>query len=445
MAQKDYTKLLYSMLDRFPTGADTLVFFQKNAAYFTAGGYKVYNFDEYKLKFSARPNDNTPSTLCKPKLTTVDFGDTGTQKGILQFIIDVNNEKDDKEYLRFIPKDNQKTQADRDMNRKTYYFAIQELANLLDVDENKDLDDYVYVPPPKVEEKKAKEYTVRYVDKQRAHSLKNDFNKNKTKELMDELCRSCSLDEKRRAIKIFNIGLLDYMHTDKGSKTPRKVYRLFLPEYSKDLKAYGCFKYNRAESTSGLLRKNCQRVLFGIHLSHVFSPEKPIIFAEGHSDVVVNNSKRIQTITSGSATTPIGENISEMKGKLYHLFYDLDDAGVKGITSRLVEIEMFNKDQVEKDKIRYKVFQWSSKVIIKDEVVEFISYEDIQREHLQRLIGDTRKGITIDENELFEKCRISTWQVLSNEPKKKGFDWIDFHTEMKDHPKYNAFINQYTY
>jgi len=426
----DYKKLLNKMLDRFPTKEDTLNFFKRNHEYFTAGVYKADNFDEYKSKFSARKEDNTPSCLCKPRLTTVDFGDTGKQKSILQYIVDVHNEKEEGEYLEM---------------PKAFPKAVQMLADLLEVDENQDMDDYVYVPPPPVEEKKEKEYKPKYIDRQKKNSLKNDKNKEIFLSLMNGLCRSCSLDEKRRAVKVFNIGLNDYLLTDPKTKKSRTVYRLFIPEYSRDLVAYGSFRYNRNEDPKGLLRKNCQRVLFGIHISHFFNQEKPIIFAEGHSDVIVNNSKRIQTITSGSATTPIGENISELKGRIIHLYYDLDLPGVKGITERIIEIEMFNKDVDEAEKIKYKIFQWSSKVIIDGEVKNFIEYEDEQKEVIKRLKGDTRRGITLSDDEIFEKCRISTWKVLSNEPKNKGYDWIDFHTEMQEHPKYSAFINQYTY
>ena len=426
----DYKKLLNKMLDRFPHKEDTLDFFKRNHEYFSQGCYKASNFDEYKSKFSARREDNTPSTLCKPRLTTVDFGDTGKQKSILQFIVDINNEKEDGEYLEM---------------PKAFPKAVQLLADLLKVDENQDMDDYVYVPPPPIEEKKAGEYKPNFIDRQKRNSVKNDKSKKTFLSLMDGLCRSCSLDEKRRAVKIFNIGLNDYLQTDPKTNKSRTVYRLFIPEYSRDLIAYGSFRYNRNEDPKGLLRKNCQRVLFGFHLSHVFKVDKPIIFAEGHSDVVVNNSKRIQAITSGSATTPIGENISELKGKLIHLYYDLDLPGVKGITERVIEIEMFNKDVSEAEKIKYVIYQWSSKVIIDDKVKDFIEYEEEQLEVIKRLKGDTRRAITLTDDYIFEKCRISTWKVLSNEPKGKGYDWIDFHTEMKDHEKYTSFVNQYTY
>jgi len=423
----DYKKLLNSMLDRFPTKEDTLSFFMKYHEYFDEGSYKADNFDEYTSKFSARREDKSPSVLCKTRLTTIDFGDTQKQKGILQFIADIENEKEDGDFLK-LPKD--------------FPIVVQILAELLNIDENQNMDDYVYVPPPKVEETKVKPYSPKYLDRQKKAISSNQpiFI-----DLMNGLCRSCSPAEKNRAVKIFNIGLNDYIDVNKESKVQRTVYRLFIPEYSRDLSAYGSFRYNRNEKPKGLLRPKANRVLFGIHLSHDFDDSKPTIFAEGHSDIIVNNSKRIQTITSGSATTPIGDNITEMKGQTYHFYYDLDLPGVKGITERIIEIEEFNKDQSDNDKIKYKIFQWSSKIIVDGVVLDFIDYEEEQLETIKRLKGDTRRGITLDADEIFEKCRISTWRVLSQEPKNKGYDWIDFHTDMQDHPKYQVFIDQYTY
>lgn len=428
----DYQKLLNKMLDNFPTKEDTLNFFEKNHKFFTEGKYKASNFDRYKSKFSARAEDSTPSTLCKPRLTTVDFGDTGKQKGILYYIADILNEQEeDKSKHLSLP--------------KHFPVLVKKLAEMLNVDENQNIDDYIYVPVEVEETKKSPPYSTSYIQKQKEYSLKDAKTKKLFKELMEGLCRSCSIDEMRRAVKIFNIGLTHYMDTNKETKKIRKVHRLFIPEYSTDLTAFGSFRYNRGEDPKGLLRKKCVRVLFGNHISHVFKTDKPIIFAEGHSDVIVNNSKRIQTITSGSATTPIGDNIEEMKGKTYHLFYDLDLPGVKGITERVVEIEEFNKDKDEEDKIKYKIFQWSSKIIIDDEVKDFIDYEEDQKEVIKRLKGDTRRGITLSDDEIFEKARISNWRVLSHEPKKKGYDWIDFHTDMQTHDRYKVFIDTYTY
>ena len=431
MARVDYKKLKNKILDKYPTKEDTLQFFRKHHKYFTAGYYEAKNFNEYDSKFSIRKNDKTPSTHCKPRLTTIDFGDEQKHKDILQLLIDVHNEKDDGKFLT-LP--------------KAFPIAVQMLAKLEEEDENQNMDDYVYVPPPIIEKKKASPLTERFLLRQKRNRYKDDESKKIFKNLINGLCRTCSNEEKNRFVKIFNVGLDINFKIDKETNQTVSEYRLFIPEYSSDLSPYGYYKYNRSiKERKGLLRPKAHRVLFGVHLINTFNMSKPIIFAEGHSDVVVNNSKRLQTITSGSATTKIGENISELKGKTLHLYYDLDDAGVKGITRKVIEIEVYNQSQEDKDKIKYKIFQWSSKVIIDGEVKDFVDFEKAQIDIIKKSIGDTRNKITLTETYLFEKSRILYWKTLSEQPKKEGYDWIDFHEEMKDHPKYEKFINTYKY
>lgn len=277
---------------------------------------------------------------------------------------------------------------------------------------------------PVVEKKEP--YTEKYVAYQKRVAKEDPVT---FKKLLKGLCRPCSQSEIDRAVDIFDIGLNTYKPEDSNET----MIRLFIPEYDDNMIPYGSFRYSRELDPKGLLRSNARRVLFGSHLLFQFNPKKPIIFAEGHSDTVVNNAKRIQTVTSGSSTTEIGPGLELLEGKEIHFYPDCDLAGIKGVCHKIIEIEKFNETADEK--IKYKIFWWSLTAIRKDNsLLKEDDWISVQTK--------------IFEQEKFKATPASmfeNWKILQSQPVKEGFDWIDFHTLNKDHPKYKAFTNLYTY
>lgn len=430
----DLVKLKSKILAKYRTPAESMVFFRK------ANVKKFFNIMNLEgTKFSLREADSTASVSVSKELKTNDFGTSAGQKDILVLIMDTLNKNRDE---------------DNKFERKKHFpVFVKKLAELDGADLNEDLSNYV---PKKVivkEVKKEPPYKQRYLDARKQNRKRNPkiFNK-----LMDGLCRSCSKEEKDRAEKIFDIGLVDYFKKDTNGKIPKnpeKVFRLFIPEYDKNLDAYGSFSYNRSEEKKGLLRKNAKRSIFGIHLLPSFDKNKPIVFSEGHSDTIVNNAKKIQSITSGSATKDIGLNIEDLKGLDIHFYPDLDLPGVEGLTKKILEIEIFNKTASNKDKITYSVFYWSTNVLIDGENIDFRLYEKDQGILLRDLIHRNKRPFSdylsslsqSDKKDLWNKIKLSNWTPKSRSPKQKGYDWIDFHNDNKNHEKYNKFISQYTY
>ena len=258
---------------------------------------------------------------------------------------------------------------------------------------------------------------------------------------MEGLCRNCSLEEMRRAVKLFNIGLDSY-----ENKRGELQYRLFIPEFNQDKIAYGSFRYNRELTPKGLLRKNSKRVLFGAHLIPLFNPKKPIVFTEGHSDCIVNNAKGIASVTSGSSTTKIGqESLELLKGRELHFYPDADEAGVKGVCSKIMEIEAFNASVSDKEQIDYKVFFWAKSFRLGKEITKF---------------SNKRKGDYVNSRDfaklqiaLFkeakfhapERALVKSWIFFGKEVAKEGYDFIDFHGEYSKKDSYKRLIKTYSY
>lgn len=433
----DLGKLVKKILEKYDTPAKSMEFFTKK------------NVQEYfgimnigYCKFSLRKADATASVSVSKELKTNDFGvSSEDQISILELIMNKIN------------KDRTLKDLENLDSKKHFPIFANKLAELDGQDADQDLSNYTPKEIIVKEIKKEPAYKARYLSGRKDNRKRNP----KTFDtLMDGLCRSCSKKEKDRAEKIFDIGLVDYFRKDKNGnipKNPEKVFRLFIPEYDKNLDAYGSFSYNRSEEKKGLLRTNGKRVIFGIHLLPSFDKTKPIIFSEGHSDTVVNNAKRMQSITSGSAGMSIGKNIEDLKGLDIHFYPDLDLPGVEGLTKKLLEIEIFNKTASDIDKINYSVFYWSTKMIIDNEEVAFKSYEKEQGLLLKTFIDKDKRPFstylsTLLPNEkktLWNRIKLSKWTPKSITPKQKGYDWIDFHTDNKDHEKYSKFVSQYTY
>ena len=295
------------------------------------------------------------------------------------------------------------------------------------------------------EKKEAPPYKEKYLKKMKEQSFEH---KEVFKELMKGLCRTCSIEEMRRAVKLFEIGLNSYEEKETGDT----IFRLFIPEFNYKKIPYGAFRYNRNLTPKGLLRKNAKRTLFGSHLLAQFNLEKPIVFVEGHSDCVVNNAKGIQSVTSGSSTTKIGEeSLRLLQGKTIHFYPDADFAGIKGVCQKIIEIEKFNSTiEEEFEHIKYKIFWWGKNFLP----------DKIDTTWWKKNFGDTpipnKIGLKILQKfqiEFFKKekfhapeaARFRNWIVFPKEEVKQGYDFIDFHKDYESNSKYHLFKAKYSF
>jgi len=368
-----------------------------------------------------------------------------------------------------------------DNNKKLGFVEAVKLLAKWENEELSELEKREYVPIKKVEEKKVPPYKKFYLD-QRIQERNEIGNNQIFNELLKGLFRSCSRDEKIAGVKAFNIGLTSYEEfISEEDEKKELIYRLFIPEYNEKGVAFGCYKYNRAiKGKKGLLRKNAQRVLFGSHLLKFYKDKsKPIILSEGHSDVVVNVAKYLQCVTNGSSTKSIKEYLPLLKGRTLHIYPDADQAGIKGATMRTIEIETFNKTiQKEEDKIKYKVFLWSS-IFIDESVEEFrkckIKVSSVKKTgnprkfanrwwmkhftdetlspYIDHSIMIKEQKLIFDKQQVFQKETlvptkdqlIENWTILSKEPVKQGFDFVDFHEKNKNSKNYENFISKYKF
>ena len=273
-------------------------------------------------------------------------------------------------------------------------------------------------------------YTQYYIDKRKVEAKENP---RLAFELLKKLCRGCSGEEYKRAVKMFNIGLI----TMNGYHGEEK--RLFIPEYDENGVPWGSFSYNRDLDPKGKLRKDSKRVLFGSHLMKHFNKNAPIIFTEGHSDCIVNNAKLYQSVTTGSATTPVREYMFPLlEGKILHFFPDADRAGMKGVMQKLLDIEIYNSGRPEEKHIKYKVYWWSDKVISKEgELLNKNFWITMQEEFFEK------KSITPPPEMLFKN-----WIIIKQKSKEyigEGYDFIDFHSEYQNTTVHKQFMSRYSY
>ena len=433
----DLGLLKRKILLQYQTPGESMVFFNKeNVGEF----FGIMNIGDNA--FSLRKEDATASVSVTKELKTNDFGTPEGQKEIDDLIFEALYK--DKPHI-----------LENGRQDKHFPIIVKKLAELDEVDVNQDLSNWV---PEKVVQKVVKKsdpYQEKYIDGRVQNSKRHP---QIFKKIIDDLCRSCSEEEKEKAIQIFSIGLVDYFPKveagKKPPKNPQKIFRAFIPERDARDVPYGSFSYNRSiKDKKGLLRTNGKRVLFGENLLKNYNLSKPVIFSEGHSDTIVNVAKGFQCITSGSAGMLLGKNIIELKGLTLHFYPDLDVAGVEGLTKKLIEIEIFNSTANEEDKIKYKIFYWSTDIIIDDEVFDFRLYEKNQGAVVKMLVNKNKQPFSTyieslskeDKQTLWSRIRLSTWKPKSRTPRKKGYDWIDFHTDNKTHEKYSNFKETYSY
>jgi len=395
-------------LAAFPTKEATLEFFERNRAYFTVGSFAPRNFQVNGV-FSLRVEDDTPSAHAKPLLKWIDFGLDGRVHSIIDLILMIGEE--------------------RLGERRSFPWAVEELERLVKEAGSAPVEGEIDPDLFKPKEKKVlPPYSAYYIQKRVEDAERN---REIFEELLSGLCRTCSASERERARKLFRMGLA-FPRNDSHEDFPR----LFVPEFDSDLVAWGSYRYKRDATPKGLLRRDSKRLLFGGHLLRFFNGG-PIIFSEGHSDTVVNNAKGLRCVTTGSATTPLRDNVEALKGREVHIFYDLDKPGVLGTINRMIEIARFNDEVEEGDRIKVVPHLWSQTMVDREEKeVDVVTAFD---EEISKLLEREKM------EHLKEEVHPSAWRVVSRKPLKKGFDWIDFHGEFSGAPNYGKFLRRYRY
>ncbi len=430
----DYKEVLRSIQDRYPDPQSTYEFFLQNKMRPELG---IVDIDERMKKADLR-GEKSPSTVFYGNLKFIDYGVSNRKEDVVSLIM-------------------------RNTNLK--FPQAVELLCSWQSQSPAEIADQPKVERTVEERKKVAPYSQKYIQKKlEARKEKWDI----FVPIRNGLLRGCSAEEKKTAMILFDIGLDGYIPED-GEEM---VYRAFIPEYDENKVPYGSFRYNRTLDPKGLLRANAQRVLFGSHLLKMFDLNKPIIVSEGHSDTVVNNAKKMQTVTTGSSTTAIGAFLHLLAGKEIHFYPDADQPGMKGVTQKILEVITYNKTVPDEQKIKWKVFWWGetfiedkmkninlSKIDSMPEVElrkikqswwfkyrEEIGQEakitlEVLEKHQRELLSHEKVNVS----ELPEELFVSKWYLISRDCIKQGFDWIDFHEKYKTLDKYHQFIKKYKY
>jgi len=399
--------------------------------------FNIYKIDTARKKLSMRSYDDTASVAIYDKLRYVDFGSDGESHDPVYRVMEVTS-------MPFL---------------EAVEFVL-ELDQALPPE---------FIPTATSERtvEKKKPYTIKYIQ-----NLIRERSKHKEiyAELATGLFRGCTKDEQTYGEKIFSIGLVlknEYQNDD----------RIFIPEIDVKHVAVGSYRYNRTPGlhpssgqamNKGLLRKNGKRIIFGEHLISKF--KKDVILAEGHSDCVVNNAKRMACVSSGSSTKKLGDRIFTLAGKHIHIFPDADFAGAEGAFKKALEIISWNKDCSPEDTIEFTIYWWSqtfTSAKINSKVVELGTGSDIDKsipknDPLRLLSIPCNNGTASVDLNLLRQFLVITakkvglkafpkkldprnWIVLSKGPKKEGYDFVDFHEENMSNHKYQNFISKFQY
>lgn len=284
------------------------------------------------------------------------------------------------------------------------------------------------------------------------------LNKANFKERYDNLkyglFRACTEAEISFAENILSIGFSPISKYDIED-------RIFIPEFDENNNPWGFYKYNRsANGPKGLLRSNSKRVLFASHLLRKYP--KDIIYAEGHTDVIVNVSKHYAAITTGSATKSFDSNINLLANKTLHDFPDLDLPGMIGAVNRGIEIDEFNRLNPDK-LITHIIYWWSewmyseklySKIIenkvdtyesfylIKDQIPLKYNRANFNVSLLSEIINIYAKKNKII---LPPRLDIKNWKIMQKGACESGFDWIDFYQKHKIDEKVEKFLSKFKF
>lgn len=370
----------------------------------------IYQVNEITKKMSGRAFDDTPSIAVYESLRYVDFGGDSESKDPVSRIMEVTGLGFLAAVEMFLGWSGQEVVAER-----------------------------VKWERKKETKSEAQPYKPSYL---RNVILNRNKFKNQYINLRKELFRGCSDSEIRYAENVLHVG---YIPQD-----GEWCERIFLPEMDIKGVAYGSYRYNRAEGrklngNKGLIRKNSKRVLYGEHMIPKF--KNSVIYAEGHSDCVVNISKRYSCITTGSSTKKIGMNLEKLKGLTLYDFPDLDLPGMKGAMSRFFEIEEFNLTANLEDKINHVIFWWADWIrssdifdkLIQDKVAKTDMFFSIKNRIPVKknyaflnldLLSDIQKEICKKKKWDHSKIDIKKWHIIfKGTSKPDGFDFADFYTE----------------
>lgn len=411
-----------ALKEQYPTAEDSFMWWESNASRPELGVYQV-NSDLNKL--SLRSYDDTPSTAIYENLTYVDFGGEGTAQDPVARVMEVSGLKFN-DALRLI--------------LSWEGIAPEEFKPKNTVGSNQ------------------KEVKSAFSNNYLREVIKNrQLMKDRYSALAPDLFRTCSKEEQAEGEKLFSIGFVpsnEYQPED----------RIFIPEFDTQSMAWGSYRYNRSvKGKKGLLRKNSKRVLFGSHLIKKY--KEHIIYSEGHTDTVVNVSKHLATVTTGSSTKKMGENISVLAGKHLHDFPDLDIAGMIGALNRGLEIDKWNEEhKTERDlQIKHTVYWWAE-WFYDEKVTEKIQNNAVAKSELFYFIKDQipiKKGkafFNLDilallqaeyarkkRIEIPDRLRIHSWKMVGRGSKPGGYDFIDFHSENNSSKNYAKFISKFKF
>jgi len=376
---------------------------------------RIYQIDQNSKKLSFRVYDDTPSVVVFENLIAFDFGGS-SDKGI--------------------------DPVGRIMEVTDYSFKDALILFMGWLGED------IEVKPPVLRYKAEKKseiqpYKPAYIRRviSDRHIYKNEYEK-----LAKGLFRGTTEKEQKYAENILYIGYIP--------ATEEYIDRIFIPEMDENGIPYGSYRYNRGAVkpvAKGLLRSNSKRILYGSHMLPKFKGS--IIYSEGHSDTVVNLAKRYGCLTTGASTKKIGDNIGTLAGKKIYDFPDLDIAGMLGAMKRHIEIEDFNKNCLEEQKITHIIFWWAD-WFVSDKIYNKISLNQVEKQDpFASIVNDivlsnNLAGISIKMLKKlqlefckkrgwdFESLNIEKWKVIYKKQYKNiGFDFIDFYESKKNQEK----------
>jgi len=389
----DLIKKLREVEFKYGDAESSFEFFCKHA-----DKLKLTNISPSNRMVSVR-EERTPSVSITKKLHWCDFGDEGERKSIIELI------------------------------KIQYNINFKKAVELL-LEWDQQLTANGFTPKVKKEETREIKPPYRgwfFKEARRVAMLPN--NKAIFWKLLKQAFRGCSKEEILFGKDLFECGLTLWKERVDNQKTV--VPRLLIPERDHNGTPWNAYRYNRERPVKGLFRKNGKRVLFGSHLPT--KTEKPVILAEGHTDVLVCRAKGVQAVTTGGSQSPIPkEGLEFLEGRIVHIFYDCDTAGLKGIMQKILQFQKHNK--IAKQPIEYRVFWWASSFIDK-KTKKMVTLED-----LKKLQKDYYKKHNFQPQ---ERDLLENWKLMKNVTVNGGYDFIDFHSEHQGSQKYEGFLNIY--
>lgn len=279
--------------------------------------------------------------------------------------------------------------------------------------------------------------------------------------ISNELMRNLTDPEKDYATKRLRLGLEFNTITSKKTGKTWTEKRVTIPEFEEDGETLHNYAgYNRKSAIKCKKRDTGpdeERVakpgLVGAHFVKNFNKETPIMWMEGHPDVVHATGLGLQAVTAGSSSTPITQFLHIFKGREIHFFPDNDKAGATGVASWLIEVAEYNKSLSPEDKIKVKVMWWSLKTLPKakkelgEKIIAYIK-KTMKINGIPENITETDAGLEkikkyANESGLFPSEYWEYKSVIADKILDKGFDFTDFVGEYRNHKNFSKFISKY--